>query len=108
MASNEGMGRYLFALTLPVFLLAQAPVRIPKPEPPKPQRPQPGQLSTGTPAAKEEPSPSTIRVETKVVLAPTVVYDANGRMINGLQLHNFEVFDNDKPQDFKVDVSYQP
>ncbi|MDX1984835.1 MAG: VWA domain-containing protein [Bryobacteraceae bacterium] len=43
-----------------------------------------------------------------VVIAPTIVTDSNGRIVNGLQPHDFILKDNDKLQDIKVDVSFQP
>lgn len=56
----------------------------------------------------QEPDPSTIRVTTNVVTAPTVVIDAGGRLVTGLLPQDFVVLDNDKPQEFKVDVTFQP
>ena len=90
--------------------MAQAPITMPKPE--APARPMPGTLA----GPKPEPDKPDIGTPTdpkfistvNEVLAPTVVYDANGRLVNGLQLHNFEVFDNGKPQEFKVDVAFRP
>ncbi|MBI3682382.1 MAG: VWA domain-containing protein [Acidobacteria bacterium] len=49
-----------------------------------------------------------ITTTVNVVIAPTVVLDERGNIVNGLQVHDFRVFDNDKPQDFKVDVAFQP
>jgi VWFA-related protein len=51
---------------------------------------------------------TTIREIVNVVIAPTIVTDDNGRIVNGLQPHDFILKDNDKLQDIKVDVSFQP
>ncbi len=109
MTSNKGMGRGILILLLTAAcMVAQTPLRMPVPEPPKPSRPQPGQLATDRGEQKEEPVGPKITVDTRIVLVPTTVYDANGQAVSGLQLHNFEVFDNDKPQEFKLDVTFQP
>jgi len=36
------------------------------------------------------------------------IFDGNGDYVNGLQPHQFRLFDNAKEQDIKVDVTYQP
>jgi len=51
---------------------------------------------------------SRISVTTNVVTAPTVVLDAGGHLVNGLTAQDFVIFDNEKPQEFKVDVTFQP
>ena len=51
---------------------------------------------------------TVIRVGTQVVVAPTVVVDKSGNFVNGLTPQDFVVYDNDKPQEFKVDVAFQP
>ncbi|HUQ93176.1 MAG TPA: VWA domain-containing protein [Bryobacteraceae bacterium] len=56
-------------------------------------------------AFPQEPS---IKVQTNVVVAPTVVFDKRGNIVNGLGQHEFVVYDNDKPQEFKVDIAFQP
>lgn len=53
------------------------------------------------------PDGPTLRISTNVVTAPTVVLDAGGRLVNGLGLQDFVVYDNDKPQEFKLDVTFQ-
>ncbi|MCZ2148811.1 MAG: VWA domain-containing protein [Bryobacterales bacterium] len=50
----------------------------------------------------------TIRTIVNVVIAPTVVLDKDGNFVNGLTTQDFAVLDNDKPQDIKVDVTFQP
>jgi VWFA-related protein len=42
------------------------------------------------------------------VVAPVTVTDKDGRYINGLEAKDFTLFDNKKPQDTKVDVSFIP
>jgi len=59
-------------------------------------------------AAQDTSDPqSTIRITTNVVTAPTVVTDAGGRLVAGLTPQDFVVYDNDKPQEFKMDVSFE-
>jgi len=45
---------------------------------------------------------------TKLITAPVLVYDHQGNYVNGLQPSQFHLFDNQKPQDISVDVSYIP
>ena len=45
---------------------------------------------------------------TKLITAPVLVYDHQGNYVNGLQPSQFHLFDNEKPQDISVDVSYIP
>ena len=48
------------------------------------------------------------RTGIKVVVAPAVVTDRHGKYINGLQSHDFQLTDNGKAQDIRVDVTYIP
>lgn len=48
------------------------------------------------------------KTSVEVVVAPVTVLDQDGSFVNGLQPFQFHLFDNDKPQDIKVDVTYQP
>jgi VWFA-related protein len=48
------------------------------------------------------------RTGINVVVAPTVVTDRKGNYVNGLQPHEFQLTDNGKVQDIKVDVTYVP
>jgi len=60
------------------------------------------------PAQEEQP---ITRLTTTVtnVLAPTLVYDRSGHMINGLQPDEFRIFDNGKEQNIHgVDVTFIP
>jgi len=45
---------------------------------------------------------------TKLITEPVLVYDHQGNYVNGLQPSQFHLFDNQKPQDISVDVSYIP
>lgn len=59
-------------------------------------------------AQDDLPRRSDIVVTTKVVIAPTTVTDNDGRFINGLQVNDFVLTDNDKPQRITQDVVFQP
>jgi VWFA-related protein len=50
----------------------------------------------------------TIVVTTNVVIAPTTVRDRNGGFVNGLQLQDFELYDNNKLQKVNADVRDEP
>jgi VWFA-related protein len=58
-------------------------------------------------AAKQE---SDLRINTtvNVVIAPTTVRDRNGDFVNGLQLQDFELYDNNKLQKVNADVRDEP
>jgi len=47
-------------------------------------------------------------VPVRVVVAPVIVTDRDGDYIDGLQPNQFHLFDNDKEQEIKVDVAFQP
>jgi VWFA-related protein len=50
----------------------------------------------------------TFRTSTTVVIAPTTVRDRNGEFVNGLQLQDFELYDNNKLQKVNADVRDEP
>src|SRR5262245_3185820 len=50
----------------------------------------------------------TIRTTVDVVTTPVTVYDRDGAYVQGLQPEQFHLFDNEKEQNIKVDVSYVP
>jgi VWFA-related protein len=60
----------------------------------------------------EDPDPTMpdLRISTTVdvVTTPVTVYDRDGKFVQGLQPSEFHLFDNDKDQNIKVDVSYVP
>jgi VWFA-related protein len=49
-----------------------------------------------------------IRTNVNVVIAPTTVRDRGGYFINGLQLQDFELYDNNKRQKISADVRDEP
>ncbi len=49
-----------------------------------------------------------IRATTTVVIAPTTVRDRNSEFVNGLQLQDFELYDNNKLQKINADVRDEP
>ena len=72
--------------------------------PPAPSRPLlPPPLSTDSGRDADR-----IVVTTNVVIAPTTVRDRNGEFVNGLQLQDFELYDNDKLQKINADVRDEP
>lgn len=50
----------------------------------------------------------TLRTTVNVVIAPTTVRDRNGDFVNGLQLQDFELYDNNKLQKINADVRDEP
>ena len=53
--------------------------------------------------------PATVfRGGVEVVQAPVLVFDRDGNYVDGLQPHQFHLFDNGKEQNINVDVAYQP
>lgn len=59
-------------------------------------------------AQEDLPRRSDITVTTKVVIAPTTVTDNDGRFVNGLQVGDFVLTDNDRPQRITADIVFQP
>jgi VWFA-related protein len=76
------------------LVIAQTP-----PQQPKTQQPPPED-------AAQAPFKFTGGVE--VVQAPVLVFDRDGNYVDGLQPHQFHLFDNGKEQNINVDVAYQP
>ncbi len=78
----------------------------------------PGTLDPAKAAARQDPpAPDstkpdtgdlTIRTNVNVVIAPTTVRDRNGEFVNGLQLQDFELYDNNKLQKVNADVRDEP
>ena len=57
----------------------------------------------------------TVDIETPIIktsvtniVAPVLVTDQSGNIVDGLQPHQFRLFDNGKEQNIQVDVSYEP
>src|SRR5260370_23884943 len=53
-------------------------------------------------------SDSVIRTNVNVVVAPTTVRDKKGDFVDGLQLQDFELYDNNKLQKITADVRDEP
>ncbi len=75
----------------------------------------PGTLAPKTPAqllpppiSTQDSADATIKTTTTVVIAPTTVRDRNGDFVNGLQLQDFELYDNGKLQKISADVRDEP
>lgn len=79
--------RWILAVTATATLLAQ------------------GQQDTNKPV--EAPG-LTITQSVQVVVAPVVVIDRDGSYVDGLKPSQFHLLDNDKEQDIRVDVAFQP
>jgi VWFA-related protein len=60
------------------------------------------------PPVSTQDSADKIVVTTNVVIAPTTVRDRNGEFVNGLQLQDFELYDNGKLQKVSADVRDEP
>ncbi|HTB18549.1 MAG TPA: VWA domain-containing protein [Bryobacteraceae bacterium] len=56
----------------------------------------------------KDPGDLTISTTVNVVVAPTTVRDRNGDFVNGLQLQDFELYDNNKLQKVNADVRDEP
>src|ERR687886_377150 len=59
-------------------------------------------------AQEDMPRRSDIIVPVNVVIAPTTVTDRDGRFVNGLNVGDFVLTDNDKPQRITQDIVFQP
>lgn len=58
--------------------------------------------------AQEELPERVFRAEANVVLAPVTVLTRDGKYVNGLEARDFRLYDNDKLQDIRMDVSFTP
>lgn len=65
-------------------------------------------LAAGQALVKPDPSDVPIKITTTVVIAPTTVRDRSGEFVNGLQLQDFELYDNNKLQKVNADVRDEP
>src|ERR1700677_4165890 len=68
----------------------------------------PGTLDPARQNAKEAEDDFKIGIVTNVVIVPTTVRDRNGDVVNGLQLQDFELYDNNKLQKITADVREEP
>lgn len=60
------------------------------------------------PDAAVEPGELRFPVNVTNIIAPTLVTDRSGNIIDGLQPHQFHLFDNKKEQNINVDVAFLP
>ncbi len=67
----------------------------------------PGTLDPAKQDAKPQED-TTFRTQTNVVIVPTTVRDRNGEVVDGLQLQDFELYDNNKLQKITADVREEP
>jgi VWFA-related protein len=61
-----------------------------------------------TPQNADETPEASFKTSTFNIIAPTLVTDRSGNIIDGLQGHQFHLYDNKKEQDIHVDVSFLP
>jgi len=64
------------------------------------------QIQPGQPAPPEERA--TFRIPVNTVIAPTTVLTKKGEYVNGIQLGDFTLYDNGKPQKITADVAFEP
>src|SRR5579871_697525 len=88
------IGTKAFLIAIPAVLLVAAGARV----------------LAQAPAADnpDEPPENAFRVSTFNIVAPTLVTDRAGNIIDGLQPPQFHLYDNKKEQDIHVDVSFLP
>jgi VWFA-related protein len=58
--------------------------------------------------AQEKAAQQTFRTTVNVVVAPVTVLDKDGHYVSGLEPKDFSLFDNNKLQEIRVDVSFVP
>jgi VWFA-related protein len=68
----------------------------------------PGTLDPAKQDASKQEDDLKFNIQTNVVIVPTTVRDRNGEVINGLQLQDFELYDNNKLQKITADVRDEP
>ena len=72
--------------------------------------PTPADASSIPPDADAQVSPAgePIVVHVQNIIAPALVFDKDGNIMNNLQPSQFHLFDNGREQDIHVDTEYQP
>lgn len=79
---------------------------------PTASQPDSTQPASTPPASNQQtlppPGEITFRSGATVVIAPTTVRDRNGEFVNGLQLQDFELYDNNRLQKINADVRDEP
>jgi len=68
----------------------------------------PGTLDPARQDLSKQGDDAKFVTQTNVVIVPTTVRDRNGEVINGLQLQDFELYDNNKLQKITADVREEP
>ncbi|MCU1326308.1 MAG: hypothetical protein JWN34_1678, partial [Bryobacterales bacterium] len=70
----------------------------------------PPPAAPAAPAAPQGGVELDTRIITSVtnIVAPVLVTDRDGNIVDGLQPHQFRLFDNGKEQNIQVDVTYEP
>ena len=68
----------------------------------------PAQSTATAPAEVPEIGEPIIHTTTTNVVAPVLVTDRSGNIVDGLQPPQFRLFDNNKEQNIQVDVTYEP
>jgi VWFA-related protein len=108
-----------------VLLLCAVGLAVSQPAQPGQPRQQPGQVASPLAVPKPtqaapagiQPTPPgqdpadgdvLFRTGTKLVLAPVIVTDKDGKFVNGLTPLDFQLFDNGKPQRITEDVATHP
>src|SRR4051794_37291731 len=61
-----------------------------------------------TPGVLAEVDTPIIKTSVTNLVAPVLVTDKDGNLVDGLQPNQFHLFDNGKEQNIQVDVSYEP
>ena len=72
------------------------------------QAPQITPPASAPPANAPELDDAIIRSTTSNVVAPTLVTDRSGNIVDGLQPAQFHLFDNGKEQNIQVDMAFEP
>lgn len=66
------------------------------------------QQAPAPPAQDDDDIDHLIRATVNIVVAPTTVTDKDGNFVNGLQPHEFRLYDNETLQDINEDIAFQP
>ncbi len=66
------------------------------------------QTPTGSKTAQADSGDATFRTSTINIVAPVLVTDQQGNIIDGLKPEQFHLYDNGKEQNIQVDVTYDP
>ncbi len=99
----------IFLICAAVFVqsgVAQAPGTLDPAKAPGEHQPNPTGPLLPPPVSTRDSD--TFRTSTTVVIAPTTVRDRDGEFVNGLQLQDFELYDNNKLQKVNADVRDEP